>query len=80
MKSETSIGYLLGRMLPELPPIPVDEPTLTTDGEGTAIVEWRREYAVGDDGRMVIAGDEVKTIERPGRVVITARIERGDAA
>lgn len=80
VRGETSVGYLLGRMLPDLPPIPPDDPSITTYGDGIATVEWQSEYAIGDDGRLVFDGDVPMTVHRPGRVVITATIERGGAA
>lgn len=78
MSGETLIGYLLGRMLPDLPLIPLHEPEITTDGDGTAVITWQREYAIGGDGQVIVDGDHARTIERPARIVLTARIERGD--
>lgn len=70
--SRMTVGQLLVRLLPDLPPIPIDEVRMTL-GDLTAVVEWDRVMEIDQDGIPVLADDavSVKTVERPGCISIS---------
>lgn len=76
------VGTLVGRMLPDMPLIPIDAVQMTIDGD-TALIEWDRVIVSDDDGNVAVENDEAKIVERHGQVllrVVAASWVTGDAA